>query len=92
MRIGRRNFCYFFIRISVVLDKAPFEHVQCALSVYLGVYPGSPYCPWTLLAHLHFLSRTTHTHTHTHRHSTRQLHDTKSPRKDENGAQLTRLN
>ncbi len=40
---------------SVVLDKEFFEHIPCALCVHLGFYPGSPCCPMTLLAHLHFL-------------------------------------
>ena len=56
MRMGRTNFLFLlFIRISVVLDKASFEHQPCAFSVHPGVHPGYPCCPLTVLVHIRFL-------------------------------------
>ncbi len=55
IRVRRRNFYFFFIRISVVVSiNLSFPLLQtCASIVLLG---SSPCCPLTLLVHLHFLS------------------------------------
>jgi hypothetical protein len=57
IRMPRRNFYFFFVRISVVVWInflfSPFlKHVYQASC---WIHPGSPCCPLTLLAHLHFL-------------------------------------
>ncbi len=56
MRMRRRNFYSFFIRISVVVSINVlflfFKHVRITSC---GVHPGSPCCPLRVLVHLHFL-------------------------------------
>ncbi len=39
MRMGRRNLCFFFIRISVVLDKASLNIYHVRLASILGFIP-----------------------------------------------------